>query len=394
MQASFPAKDLLACRAMNDRKLQAWQDAGLLDAAQAARIREWEAANSRPLALWAVVGIAALAIGLGVVLVVAANWDEIPGLVRLAIHFAVLAAALGWLWLRGDALAERQPWGHEALLFVTAMLGMTFLAHVGQVYQTASPLWQPLALWLVLFAPLLLLRGLGWPTALLLFAVSTYAAWDYAEPFIGREDHADALKITLITALPALYAVLAASQRGRSPRGAFWLRLEQVGFAYVVGATSLIAIGAGGDSFDRESNHILSFAMLALRAGIALGIGGAIAMLRPGKSGQATGAVLALCALILVLSYPLSGVAVLGALLFMVLWAGIAGASLHAGWRGAFQLAVGAVAVRLIVLSFELDDNLLTSGAGLIFSGLLILAVAWAALRIARRFAPPREETP
>ncbi len=379
---------------MNERKLQAWQQAGLLDAAQAARIRAWEAENSRPLALWAVVGIAALAIGLGVVLVVAANWDDIPGLVRLAIHLALIAGAVGWLWLRGDSLAERQPWGHEALLFVTAMLGMTFLAHVGQVYQTASPLWQPLALWLVLFGPLLLLRGLGWPSALLLFAVSAYAAWDYAGPFFSREDHPGALKITLVTALPALYAVLAAWQRGRSQRGAFWLRLEQLGFAYAVGGASLIAIGAGGDSFDRESNHILSFAMLALRGGIALGIGGGIAALRPGKSGQATGGVLALCAAIMVLSYPLSGERVLAAGLFMTLWAGIAGASLHAGWRGVFQLAVGLVAMRLIVLSFELDNNLLASGAGLIFSGLLILAVAWAALRIARRFAPPKEITP
>lgn len=379
---------------MNDRKLQAWQQAGLIDAAQAARIRAWEAENSRPLALWAVVGIAALAIGLGVVLVVAANWDDIPGLVRLAIHFALIAAALGWLWWRGDGLAQRQPWGHEALLFVTGILGMTFLAHIGQVYQTASPLWQPLAVWLALFGPMLLLRGLGWPSALLLFAVSTYAAWDYAEPFRSMDGSPGALKITLVTALPALYAVLAAWQRGKSPRGAFWLRLEQLGFAYVVGATSLIAIGAGGDSFDRESNHILSLAMLLLRAAIALGIGGAIAALRPGKSGQATGGVLALCAAVMLLCYPMSGERVLAAGLFMVLWAGIAGASLHAGWRGLFQLAVGLIAVRLIVLSFELDDNLLTSGAGLIVSGLLILGVAWAALRIARRFAPPKEITP
>ena len=33
----------------------------------------------------------------------------------------------------------------------------------------------------------------------------------------------------------------------------------------------------------------------------------------------------------------------------------------------------------------------LTSGAGLIFSGVLILGVAWTALRVARRFAPPKE---
>ncbi len=379
---------------MYERKLKAWLDAGLIDAATAARIRLWEAEHSRPLALWAVIGIAALAIGLGVVLVVAANWDDIPAMVRLSLHLALLAGALGWLAARGNALAAEQPWGLEALLFVTAMLGMTFLAHVGQVYQTASPLWQPLTLWLALFAPLLLLRGQSWLAALLLFTVTVYAAWDYAEPagaFWGRSDRPGALAVTMVTALPLLYAPLAAWWRGRSSRPAFWLRLEQVGFAYAVGATSLIAIASVEKSFNSDSNEFLSFGMLALRAVIALAAGGAIAAARPGKSGQATGGILALCAAVLLLAYPLSGNQVVAALVFMLLWAGIAAASLHAGWRGVFQLAVGVIAMRLIVLSFELDDDLLTSGAGLIFSGLLILGIAWGAMRIARTFAPPRE---
>ncbi|WP_088307391.1 DUF2157 domain-containing protein [Novosphingobium sp. B 225] len=379
---------------MYERKLKLWQEAGLLDEAQAARIRAWEADHSRPLALWAVIGIAALAIGLGVVLVVAANWEEIPGMVRLALHLALLAGTLGWLWRRGDRMARAQPWGLEALLFVTAMLGMTFLAHVGQVYQTTSPLWQPLALWLALMGPLLLLRGQSWLAAMLLFATSVYAVWDYAEPagaVWGRSDRPGALAVTVVTALPLLYAPLAAWWRGRSARPAFWLRLEQVGFAYAVGGTSLIAIASVDKSFDSGSNEFVSFGMLALRAVIALAAGGAIAAARPGKSGQATGGILALCAMVLLLAYPLSGSQVVAALLFMALWAGIAGASLHAGWRGVFQLAVAVIALRLIVLSFELDDDLLTSGAGLIFSGLLILGIAWGAMRIARRFAPPRE---
>src|SRR5690606_2759793 len=133
-----------------------------------ARIRAWEAEHARPLALWAVIGIAALAIGLGVLSVVAANWDAIRGEVRLALHFALMAGIAGYLWLKGDGLADRQPWLHEGLLFVLGVLGMTFMGHVGQVYQTSSPLWQPLALWLVLFAPLLLLRGASWLAAALL----------------------------------------------------------------------------------------------------------------------------------------------------------------------------------------------------------------------------------
>jgi hypothetical protein len=88
------------------------------------------------------------------------------------------------------------------------------------------------------------------------------------------------------------------------------------------------------------------------------------------------------------LAYALSGNKIVAALLFMALWSGIAFTALRAGWRSAFQAAVGIVALRLVLLSFELGGDLLTSGAGLIASGLLILGVTWLALKISKRFAP------
>jgi len=57
-----------------------------------------------------------------------------------------------------------------------------------------------------------------------------------------------------------------------------------------------------------------------------------------------------------------------------------------------FQASVAVVALRLIVLSFELASDLLTSGFGLILAGLLILGIAWAALRISRQYAPASGE--
>jgi uncharacterized membrane protein len=167
---------MLAGGLMSLRRLKAWEAAGLVDATTAARIRDWESAHASPVAMRAVIGIAALAIGLGLVSLIAANWDAVPGVVRLGIHFALLVALAFWLW-------RKTPTGGiaaEAGLFVLGMLGLTFFGHIGQVYQTDSPLWQPLALWLLLFAPSVLLRGTGWLTALLLMAVMIAAAWSRA----------------------------------------------------------------------------------------------------------------------------------------------------------------------------------------------------------------------
>lgn len=382
---------------MSERKLQAWLAAGLIDADTAGRIRVWEAEHSRPLALWAVIGIGALAIGLGVISVVAANWEDVPGMVRLAIHLAVLLALGGFLAWRGDSLARQQPWGLEAILFVFAMLGMTFFGHIGQVYQTSSPLWQPLAAWLALFTPLLLLRGQSWLTAALLFVVTAYTAWDYAsglEPRLLDDRDPDALVtagIALVTAAPVLLAPLGAWMRGRSTRPAFWKRLEQLALAYAVGGASLIAIAAGLDRFE---GGILGIAAQSERGSIALVAAAAIAWSRRDRSGEATGLVMAGAGASCFVAWLVSGSQLGGGILFMALWAGIAAAALHAGWRGVFQLAVAAVAVRLIVLSFELASDLLTSGFGLIFAGLMILGVAFVALRVSRTFAPPKEAAP
>ena len=129
---------------MSERKLKAWQEAGLIDAPTADRIRIWEAQHERPLALWSIVGIAALAIALGLISVVAANWDAIPGTTRLAIHLALLAGMAALLWWKRDA----HPMVGETGIFLFAALGLTFFGHTGQVYQTSAPLWQPLAAWL------------------------------------------------------------------------------------------------------------------------------------------------------------------------------------------------------------------------------------------------------
>lgn len=375
---------------MIDRKLAAWQEAGLIDAPTAAAIRAHEASHARPVALWAVIGIGALAVGLGVISVVAANWEDVPGTVRLAIHLALMIGLGGWLAWRGETLERAQPWGFEAGLFVLGVLGLAFFGHLGQVYQTGSPLWQPLATWLALFAPLLMLRGQSWLNALLLTGALVVACWDYAGGEYGvfdPDENAPSPWLALVTALPLALAPLAAWLRERSARRAFWKRLEQLALVYAVGGASLTCIAAGLGEFDDE---VFSFASQTVRALVALAAAGLVAAARRTRSGEASAALLAGAGVAVFVAAPISGSDLLGGVLFMALWAGIAAAALHAGWRGVFQLAVAAIALRLIVLSFELASDLLTSGFGLILAGLLILGVAWIAVRVSREFAPPR----
>ena len=380
---------------MGARKIEAWHKAGVIDAATRDRLIAYEAANARPIALWALFGIGALAIALGLVSVVAANWEEIPGVLRLGVHLALIGAALGALWLREDALAARTPWAAEALVFITAALGLTFFGHVGQVYQTASPIWQPLAAWLVLFAPLLLTSGRSWPVAGALMGVLVWMVWDYADRTASLPGAGLTLSVimwlALITALPVLVAPLGAWGRRGAARANFWRRLEQAGLAYAVAGASLAAVLASMDALAR-TEAIASPPAMVLRGAIAVAAGWALALLRRGVSGRMAGAIVAGAGVATPLALLTSGSDIAAAALFMALWAGIAAGALKAGWRGVFQLAVGVIALRLIILSFELASDLLLSGFGLTLSGVLILGIGWAALKVSRRLAPPEAE--
>lgn len=378
---------------MSARKIAEWHDAGLFDAETRDRLVAYEAEHSRPLVLWAVWGIGALAIGLGLVSVIAANWEDIPGAIRLALHLALIAVLLAALFLREDRLAERSPWAVEALAFITAALGLTFFGHLGQVYQTGSPLWQPLATWLVLFAPLLLLTGRSWPTALAVLGGAVWTAWEYASAANGFDAHLPLLRdlwLAFILTLPVAFAPLAAWARGRSARPDFWWRLEQLALAYAVGCASLVTAVAGTEGL-RDYNTANEWASLLLGGGVMALAGLGVVAARPGTSGRMSGAIIAGAGLTLPLAYLASDATVPAALLFFALWGGIAAAALAASWRGVFQMAVGVIALRLIIVSFELAADLLTSGFGLILSGIMILGVAWVAVRVSKRFAPASE---
>jgi hypothetical protein len=130
---------------------------------------------------------------------------------------------------------------------------------------------------------------------------------------------------------------------------------------------------------------------MALRAAIGCGAGLALVLARPGISGRMAGAIIAGAGIALLFAYAVNGLDIPAAALFMALWAGIAAAALKAGWRGVFQLAVGVIALRLIIFSFELASDLLLSGCGLIIAGLLILGIGWAALKVSRVYAPESE---
>lgn len=382
---------------MSERKIKTWQDAGLIDADIAERIRAWEVENKRPLGLWAIIGLGALTIGLGIVSVVAANWDAIPGELRLGIHFMLMTGCAAFLWLYLPTAARKNDYFNDGLLFVAAVLGLTFFGHIGQVYQTSSPLWQPLLAWLVIFSPLLLLFGRGWPVAGLWLVGLLGTAWSHADEYGSLwlwGSHASQpsypkLYWGLIACPPMVVAAFAAVLRERSARPLFWRLLEQLAVATILAGITVVIIVGGWES---RSHGMLG--SVAIQSLAVIGAATAIFVARRTRSGQATAGILAVAALLhfaQALLVDLHGSIRgpwLSALFFLILWGAVAVGALFAGWRRMFQGAIALLALRIIILSFELNGDLLGSGLGLILSGAFAMFVALVTVKISRRYAP------
>ncbi|MEO9469461.1 DUF2157 domain-containing protein [Parasphingorhabdus sp.] len=375
---------------MSERKLKQWLDAGLIDATTHQKISDYETEHARPLGLWAIIGLGALAIGLGVISVVAANWDDIPAYVRLGIHSLLIVGLAVWIYLQPPRPDTFGLYLKDVALFVWAVLGLTFFGHLGQVYQTSSPLWQPLLAWLLLFGPIVLLIGRGWLVSLMIMAGLVGTGLEYLNWYTRQMDSPSALVIALVTSIPVFAMVAAIFMRNlNQERDAFWKQIAQISLLlFTAGVTfKLIVEGFGTSSFFSSGDSDGHIA--AVHAAI-WGIGaGAVIWFSRARREQGIAGILVIGGLASFMSSLLpSSSSLLAGIIFITFWAAIGGISIYAGWRKVFQAAVAIVALRLIILSFELATDLLASGVGLIMAGVITIGVAVAAYRFSRAFAP------
>jgi uncharacterized membrane protein len=366
-----------------ERKLAAWRAAGLIDAATAEAIAAHEAAEARPIALWAAVGLGLLALALGLVLTVAANWDRIPDMVKLGAHLAAMLAAAGAAWrgLRGDRL-----WLGEGALFALGALTLAGIALHAQVYQLTGPLWEALAGWAVLMTPALLLAGRTRLTAYGLAVLLAVLAISHERPGgLPTGVLADNLRLALPPALIAVSLLIADPDRAPFVRG-----LREAGLALLLGGASLAHLLWAQSWTAAEAGDALL--RLPLAAALALWTAH-----RARRLGGADGAVVCtallagLGAVALTFAVPHGdnpAARFLGVLSYFALWGLVARAAAVHGWRALFGLAVAALALRLFIVYLELFYDLASTGAGLIVGGLLLIGLAVGWRRVMARTVP------
>lgn len=346
--------------------LERWVNAGLITAEQAQRIAAHEQQNERPSLLYAIAGTAGLAIAVGVVSIVAANWDGIPGRVKIGCALVMLlAAAAGvWEWER-----RKIVWAKETAIVVLWGLVLASIALVGQVYQLGGRTHVALATWSVLTAMLMSRAQSG--TVAVLWILGLQATWISSAIWLAERFDDGPLALATIY-WPPLVCIALGSLRGIvETRPSLAAALRSIGWSELVlcACFGTIAFYENTAREGWESAYVPSVASAIGTAVLAM-----VWLRRP-----AEWTLLLVC---LVLAHvPLftstGDLGVVAAVCFIGLWLAVAWLAYEDRERGLLNLATAMIGMRILIVYFEVFGTLLDTGLGLVLGGTIALVIVW-----------------
>ncbi len=366
-------------------QLKRWQKAGLIDQNLAGKILAYEIARSGGLFGKGMLALGALAIALGLAAITASNWDALTTAMKFAGVIAINLAFAGGVY---HALRKHWNTAREVLLFLQAAAVLAFIALIGQVYQTGAPLWQALTLWLTLVSPFLFMLARARFTAVVWTVMLLVT--------LGAAAESAYLILSPLYFFAAFYALvpLVMIGVGEWPRlRAAWFSWARVlagtGYALAAVAVSASLIGWRLDTTVFTDENFLIVQRNALIAALAMGaFVGTLWLARrlkslPNRTAPFLAASVVLGSLPWII--PHGSLPVLGAALFMAYWALIGWTGLQLGKRDILNVSIVIIALRLVAVYIEVFGSLLSTGIGLIASGLLMIALVVATRKIIRK---------
>jgi uncharacterized membrane protein len=380
-----------------DRESEAWVAEGLVTPEQAAAIRgRYPDAREerRGSATTALAVIGGVAVGLGVIGFVAANWDGMSHGARLAL----LTVAVGGSYAAGFHLRDRtgsRPRVGEALYLVGVLMFGASLFLVGQMYNVQAH--DPFAL--------LLWAGGAVATALVVrsrviaaVSVLIFTGWVGFEFGLALDDAGGdsfaAFPVVAVFYGGALYAFSTAAQERLGghwfARSGFLEAGRGVGLPVAAAGLFVFTFSAAAEELSGAGDQLDGFLLagFVLLGVLAFAGAGALATGSRPSDRYEGGTLFALLATMVVALF-VGGDGDLYALLFNVLFAVVALGMIYAGYLSdeawLVNLGVVLVAVDLIARYFDVFWSALPRSVGLIGAGLLVLGIAYVLERQRKR---------
>jgi uncharacterized membrane protein len=356
-----------------DRDLARWREAGWISTDAAASIRSDVASRSRSVELAPVLGIlGAVLIGFGAMSFVAAHWNEMARLLRLALIFGGLFGAYGLAGLLFDR--DHPAFAHAAILTGVALFGAGIML-IAQMFHISGHAPDAVLTWALgaLGAGVVLRSNPALALAMLLIAL--WAGWETSDtnrvhwPFLGGWA-AVAAAMLWRGWIPGLHLAALVLTIWIISLGYFLY--DGHGHSIVVGIG--LVVGAAGLAGPIVLGRWRSWGAAAIAYGMAIAFAG-------------------LFALQFIETAPLDSLIVLAivslALVVGGIWIGLRnsnGALLWLGYAG--------FSIEVLALYFKTVGTLLGSSLFFLSAGAIVILLAAAAYRLHSRAQPGLEAAP
>jgi len=359
-----------------EKRLARWSDAGLISIEDAGKIRAWEQEHASP--SWILFGLAGLGVTVvltGVISIIAANWGAISPFTKLAVYFLILFL-LGGAFLRRDKVPGVV---RETLLVAFSLFVLAGIGLIGQIYHLTRSPHGALFLWLALIFPATLIASSRFLNHLWCGGfVLTMWIWLLGSPLANPTTESN-----LIITLPWLFLTVGYLLWNRREHFAAATRLWGFGLLLLCFAPlANIAWSEGAAAWrslrSDTVSHWLPLAGFLLTLG-AVGLRHTV--IGRGLSCAITTTIIFTALLIFgPLYFELTASMsnqILGCALFIGAWSGAAAIAAAMNRRRLFDLAAAVIAIRFIIVYFEVFGSLAATGFGLIVSGSVILGMAY-----------------
>ena len=139
-----------------EKKLKCWQQNNLISAEQAQKIQQFESQNKNSHLFYALLSLGIFIIALGIISIIAANWNEISDLYKLGADIVIL---FGLSFAAYMAYSRNQKLIFEIEVFALFWLVGASIGLNAQIFQTSGSPDRGMLLWALFSAPLLWLSN-------------------------------------------------------------------------------------------------------------------------------------------------------------------------------------------------------------------------------------------
>lgn len=361
-----------------EKLLSDWVLNDLITKEQAKKISHHE--ENKPSNSWVLYGfliLGALVIGIGIISLIAANWENIPDTVKLIIDFLLLIALATGSYI---SWKKKEHILFEVFLISFMVLCLASIGLISQIYHTGGKLYQALLMWSVITSAVAAsskrsLTPFIWAAGF--FSSITFTALDSAtfQPIFARHENSVLMAIPLLSALLAIICKKISGESGQTKSFRSWA---------IIGG--MIALSAAETHLLRYRSMDLNIITFIPGYVFTILIVGGILISSEYKKVQKILLLLALAFYLIPFHLPMVPIqskSVYAAFsIFTLSTMAIFLASL--GLRGLFQIFLIILGMRFLVLYFQALGGLATTGFGLIISGVIIISmvITWNKYRL------------